>query len=59
MKSDPRLVHEIVLIWIAAAKDGERLVLDFDYAGELNDPPREPRHLRFVTPSETSGHIGS
>lgn len=24
----------------------------------INDPPRDPRHLRFVTPSETSGHIG-
>ncbi|TLY19150.1 MAG: M1 family metallopeptidase [Nitrospirae bacterium] len=41
-----------------ATKDGEKIVLDFDYAGELNDPPKEPRHLRFVTPSETSGHIG-
>ncbi len=28
------------------------------YRGAINDPPREPRHLRFVTPSETSGHIG-
>src|SRR5207244_8053015 len=36
----------------------ETLIVDFDYAGEINDPPREPRHLRFVTPSETSGHIG-
>ncbi len=29
------------------------------YHGLINDPPREPRHLRFVTPSETAGHIGS
>lgn len=29
------------------------------YRGQINDPPREPRHLRFVTPSETAGHIGS
>lgn len=28
------------------------------YRGQINDPPREPRHLRFVTPSETAGHIG-
>jgi aminopeptidase N len=28
------------------------------YRGEINDPPKEPRHLRFVTPSETAGHIG-
>ncbi|SLM46891.1 putative Peptidase M [Nitrospira japonica] len=28
------------------------------YQGVVNDPPREPRHLRFVTPSETAGHIG-
>lgn len=28
------------------------------YRGPINDPPRDPRHLRFVTPSETSGHIG-
>jgi aminopeptidase N len=24
----------------------------------INDPPKEARHLRFVTPSETAGHIG-
>ncbi len=24
----------------------------------IDDPPRDPRHLRFVTPSETAGHIG-
>jgi len=56
---DPRLAHEIVIDLDQAPKAGQTLVLDFDYAGELNDPPREPRHLRFVTPSETSGHIGS
>jgi hypothetical protein len=36
----------------------ERLTLLWTYRGTINDPPREPRHLRFVTPSETSGHIG-
>ncbi|MEX5217831.1 MAG: hypothetical protein NW701_08395 [Nitrospira sp.] len=33
-------------------------VLECRYRGTINDPPREPRHLRFVTPSETAGHIG-
>jgi hypothetical protein len=28
------------------------------YHGVIDDPPKEPRHLRFVTPSETAGHIG-
>src|SRR5574338_1691610 len=32
--------------------------LRFSYRGVIDDPPRDPRHLRFVTPSETSGHIG-
>ncbi|MDE3040721.1 MAG: hypothetical protein KGJ82_09115 [Nitrospirota bacterium] len=32
--------------------------LDVSYHGVINDPPRDPRHLRFVTPSETAGHIG-
>ncbi len=34
------------------------LTLEWRYRGVIDDPPREPRHLRFVTPSETSGHIG-
>jgi len=32
--------------------------LEVHYHGVINDPPRDPRHLRFVTPSETAGHIG-
>ena len=40
-----------------AVTDG-RVVLDVHYHGTINDPPRDPRHLRFVTPSETAGHIG-
>lgn len=35
-----------------------RVMLEVHYHGFINDPPRDPRHLRFVTPSETSGHIG-
>jgi aminopeptidase N len=34
------------------------VTLDMHYHGVINDPPRDPRHLRFVTPSETAGHIG-
>lgn len=34
------------------------VTLEWRYRGAIDDPPREPRHLRFVTPSETSGHIG-
>ena len=34
------------------------VTLDVDYHGVINDPPRDARHLRFVTPSETAGHIG-
>lgn len=37
---------------------GQTLILEWQYDGIINDPPREPRHLRFVTPSETAGHIG-
>lgn len=38
---------------------GRNVTLVWVYRGSINDPPREPRHLRFVTPSETAGHIGS
>ena len=55
---DTRHAHQIVVRLDRPARAGETLIVDFDYAGEFNDPPREPRHLRFVTPSETSGHIG-
>jgi len=34
------------------------VTLEVYYHGVINDPPRDPRHLRFVTPSETAGHIG-
>jgi len=40
----------------AASQDA--LVLEFSYEGLIDDPPRDPRQLRFVTPSETAGHIG-
>ena len=34
------------------------VTLDIHYHGVIHDPPRDPRHLRFVTASETAGHIG-
>lgn len=37
----------------------ETVTLMWQYRGAINEPPREPRHLRFVTPSETAGHIGA
>jgi len=55
---DARRAHQIVVRLDRPAAAAETFALDFDYAGEINDPPKEPRHLRFVTPSETSGHIG-
>ena len=36
----------------------ETVSLLWQYQGAINELPREPRHLRFVTPSETAGHIG-
>ncbi len=55
---DTRRAHQIVVRLDRPVHAGETFVVDFDYAGEINDPPKEPRHLRFVTPSETSGYIG-
>jgi hypothetical protein len=46
-------------IMVSLPKDhGRRMTLVMSYRGQINDPPREPRHLRFVNPSETAGHIG-
>jgi aminopeptidase N len=38
--------------------DAGPVTLIWSYRGVIDDPPKEPRHLRFVTPSETAGHIG-
>ena len=44
---------------VTLPKDHSRkMTLIWMYRGSINDPPKEPRHLRFVTPSETAGHIG-
>ncbi len=34
------------------------LTLEWLYEGIVNDPPRASRQLRFVAPSETTGHVG-
>jgi aminopeptidase N len=46
-----------VTVALPGAHDG-RVTLVWIYRGTIDDPPKEPRHLRFVTPSETAGHIG-
>src|SRR5713101_2459251 len=56
---DAGRAHQVVVRLDRPVRAGEIFTLDFDYAGEINDPPKEPRHLRYVTPSETSGYIGS
>ena len=42
----------------AAILTAGKSTLTAHYHGFIDDPPKEPRHLRFVTPSETAGHIG-
>lgn len=46
------------IIVMLPEEHGRKLTLVWVYRGLINDPPREPRHLRFVTPSETAGYIG-
>ena len=43
----------------AAVVTAGAMTLIAHYHGVIDDPPKEPRHLRFVTPSETAGHIGA
>lgn len=49
---------QIVTIEFPKAIDSRAISLDWEYDGVIHDPPKEPRHLRFVTPSDTSGYIG-
>lgn len=57
---DPETQEPVQWIALSALPDGGHdVVLEWRYEGTIQDPPKEPRHLRFVTPSETSGHIGS
>ena len=46
-----------ILVTLPKAHD-KYVTLVWAYRGRIDDPPKEPRHLRFVTPSETAGHIG-
>jgi aminopeptidase N len=46
------------IVVILPEEHGRKVTLVWGYRGPIHDPPREPRHLRFVTPSETAGHIG-
>ena len=46
-----------VTVTLPGTHDG-LVTLAWIYRGAIDDPPKEPRHLRFVTPSETAGHIG-
>ncbi|WP_455371113.1 hypothetical protein, partial [Petrachloros mirabilis] len=55
MLSEPSTQH--VVVTLTKPMDG-RVTLLWKYRGVIDDPPKEPRHLRFVTPSETGGHIG-
>jgi len=50
--------QRIILKQPPANLAGGAIRLNFVYHGVIDDPPRDPRHLRFVTPSETAGHIG-
>jgi aminopeptidase N len=46
-----------IVVTLPPRREG-RATLAWTYQGAIDDPPKEPRHLRFVTPSETAGHIG-
>lgn len=54
-KDSPQTQRIVVPLVSASAKT---MTIGITYQGVIDDPPREPRHLRFVTPSETAGHIG-
>lgn len=56
--SGPDPSASIVVNLPAPLESGRTLVVEIDYDGVVNDPPQAARQLRFVTPSETSGHIG-
>src|ERR1043165_8519806 len=55
--SSPELTQQVT--FPSNAISAGSVTLGVHYPGVINDPPREPRHLRFVTPSETAGHIGA
>ncbi|BCA54965.1 putative Peptidase M [Nitrospira sp. KM1] len=54
--ASPHPIQNIIIASDDLMSGTASLVVSFH--GTIEDPPKEPRHLRFVTPSETSGHIG-
>ncbi len=56
-EQSPHLSAQHIVVTLPAEHEA-RPTLVWRYHGVINDPPKEPRHLRFVTPSETAGHIG-
>ncbi len=57
-RADRPELSRVTLSQPAGGGEDSLVRLKFFYRGVIDDPPRDPRHLRFVTPSETSGHIG-
>ena len=57
--TDPAAGQAVTVHFNRPLQADETVTLLWQYRGEINEPPREPRHLRFVTPSETAGHIGT
>lgn len=51
-------VQQVTVHLSSAPEPGQLLNLEWDYEGTINDPPRDRGQLRFVIPSETTGHIG-
>ncbi|GKS59922.1 peptidase M1 [Nitrospira sp.] len=49
---------QVVAVILPDTLSSGLLHLEWRYEGIIHDSPREPRHLRFVTPSDTSGYIG-
>lgn len=54
----PGEATQIVTIDFQESIGSRAITLDWEYDGVIHDPPKEPRHLRFVTPSDTAGFIG-
>ncbi len=52
------VLQRVTVRLAAPASDNRTRTLEWTYDGPIDDPPRDTRHLRFVTPSETRGHIG-
>jgi aminopeptidase N len=58
VEHDPALPSaQQITISASDVKNGTMVITAY-YHGLIDDPPKDPRHLRFVTPSETAGHIG-